>query len=89
MGIEIKVAANGRMVLPADVRKRLGLEDGGKLILDESEYGLQLTNARQRAKAAQELYRKYSRGKPQLTVDDLIEQKRTDAAIEDAKLGRL
>lgn len=89
MGIEIKVAANGRMVLPADVRKRLGLEDGGKLILDESEFGLQLTNARQRAKSAQELYKKYSRGKRQITVDELIEQKRADAALEDAKLDRL
>ena len=40
MGIEIKVAANGRMVLPADVRRRLGLENGGKLILNEGEFAV-------------------------------------------------
>jgi AbrB family looped-hinge helix DNA binding protein len=89
MGIEIKVAANGRMTLPADVRKRMGLENGGNLMLKESDLGLELTNFRQRAKKAQSLYKKYSRGKDQLTVDDLITQKRADAALEDAKLDRL
>ena len=89
MGIEINVAANGRMVLPAEVRKRLGLENGGKLVLNENEFGLELTNFRQRAKRAQALYKKYSRGNDQLTVDDLIAQKRADAALEDAKLDRL
>lgn len=89
MGIEIKVAANGRMTLPADVRKRMGLENGGNLILKESDLGLELTNFRQRAKKAQALYKKYSRGKDQFTVDDLIAQKRADAALEDAKLDRL
>ena len=89
MGIDIKVAANGRMTLPADVRKRMGLENGGNLILKESDLGLELTNFRQRAKKAQVLYKKYSRGKQQFTVDDLIAQKRADAALEDAKLDRL
>ena len=89
MGIEIKVAANGRMTLPADVRKRMGLENGGNLVLKESDLGLELTNFRQRAKRAQALYKTYSRGKDQLNVDDLIAQKRADAALEDAKLDRL
>lgn len=34
MGVQIKVAANGRIVLPADVRKQLGLEGGGTLMLN-------------------------------------------------------
>ena len=89
MGIEIKVAANGRMVLPADVRRRMGLENGGKLSLNEGEFAVELMTVRQRVAKAQALYKKYSRGKPQSTVDDLIAQKRLDAAIEDAKLDRL
>lgn len=89
MGVEIKVAANGRMVLPADVRRRLGLENGGKLTLNESEFGLELMSVQQRVAKAQALYQKYSRGKPQCTVDDLIAQKRLDAALEDTKLDRL
>ena len=89
MGIEIKVAANGRMVLPADVRRRLGLENGGKLILNEGEFAVELMTIQQRVAKAQALYQKYSRGNPQSTVDDLIAQKRLDAALEDAKLDRL
>jgi AbrB family looped-hinge helix DNA binding protein len=89
MGVEIKVAANGRMVLPADIRKRMGLENGGHLMLKESELGLELTNFRQRIKRAQALYKKYSEGKPDFTVDEFIAEKKIEAALEDAKLDRL
>lgn len=89
MGIEIKVASNGRMILPADVRKRLGLENGGKLILNEGEFGVELQSAQQRVAKAQALYQKYSKGKRQTNVDELIAQKRSDAALEDDKIGRL
>ena len=89
MSIEIKVASNGRMVLPADVRKRLGLENGGKLILNEGEFGVELRSAQQRVAKAQALYQKYSKGKRQTTVDELIAQKRGDAALEDSKIDRL
>ncbi len=88
MGIEINVAANGRMVLPAEVRKRLGLENGGKLILNESEFGLELTNFRQRVKRAQALYKKYSEGKKTTSVEEFIAMKREEAALEEAELDR-
>jgi bifunctional DNA-binding transcriptional regulator/antitoxin component of YhaV-PrlF toxin-antitoxin module len=82
MGIEIRVAANGRMVLPVDVRKRMGLENGGKLILNESEFGLQLLSVRQRVAKAQAFYEEASEGKASFTVDDFLAQKRADAALE-------
>ena len=88
MGIEIKVAANGRMTLPADVRKRMGLENGGNLVLKESDLGLELTNFRQRAKKAQTLYKKYSEGKKTVSVDEFIAMKREEAALEEAELDR-
>lgn len=88
MGIEINVAANGRMVLPADVRKRLGLENGGQLVLNESEFGLELTNFRQRAKRAQALYKKHSEGKRTISVDEFIAMRRKEAALEEAELDR-
>lgn len=82
MGIEVNVAANGRMVLPADVRKRMGLENGGRLFLHESEFGLELSSVRQRVSKAQAFYEEASKGKPSFTVDDFIAQKRSDAALE-------
>jgi AbrB family looped-hinge helix DNA binding protein len=82
MGIEIKVAANGRMVLPSEVRKRMGLENGGRLFLNESEFGLELSSVQQRVGRAQAFYEEISRGKPSFTVDDFLEHKRADAAHE-------
>jgi AbrB family looped-hinge helix DNA binding protein len=82
MGIEINVAANGRMVLPADIRKRMGLEKGGRLFLNESEYGLELSSVNQRVSKAQAFYEEISKGKPSFTVEDFLKQKRAHAARE-------
>jgi AbrB family looped-hinge helix DNA binding protein len=35
MTLQINITANGRMSLPADVRKRLGLTGGGAVYLDD------------------------------------------------------
>jgi bifunctional DNA-binding transcriptional regulator/antitoxin component of YhaV-PrlF toxin-antitoxin module len=41
---EISVDADGVLFLPAEVCARMGLENGGKLSLTESEFGLKLTH---------------------------------------------
>jgi AbrB family looped-hinge helix DNA binding protein len=82
MGVQVKVAANGRFVLPADVRKQLGIEAGDTLMLNVDEFGVTLTTAAQRVAKAQALYREYSKGKPPFTVDEFITEKRADAALE-------
>jgi AbrB family looped-hinge helix DNA binding protein len=82
MGVQVKVAANGRIVLPADVRKQLGLEGGGTLMLSVDEFGVTLTTFQQRIAKAQALYKEYSKGKPQTSVDDFIAEKRAEAALE-------
>ena len=82
MGIEVTVSPSGRLSIPADVRKRLGLERGGKLMLDVDEFGMTLSTAQQRVRRAQALYRQFAEGKPSYTVDDFLERKRADAARE-------
>lgn len=82
MGIEVTVSPSGRMSIPADVRKRLGVEKGGKLVLQETEHGLTLTNFEQRVKRAQALYREIMKGKQDFTVDEFIAEKRADATLE-------
>ena len=47
MTLQINITANGRMSLPADVRKRLGLTGGGAVYLDETEDGVVLRTASQ------------------------------------------
>jgi AbrB family looped-hinge helix DNA binding protein len=82
MGIQVKVSPSGRLSIPADVRKQLGLEKGGSLMLNVDEFGITLTNFQQRVAKAQSLYREYSKGKPRTSVDDFMAEKRADAALE-------
>lgn len=48
MGIELKIAANGRIVIPRDVRRALGVEKGGTLILDGDGHKFSLQSRTQR-----------------------------------------
>jgi AbrB family looped-hinge helix DNA binding protein len=82
MGIQVKVSPSGRLSIPADVRKQLGLEKGGSLMLNVDEFGITLTNLQQRVAKAQSLYREYSKGKSRTSVDDFIAEKRADVALE-------
>ena len=49
----LKVAPNGRMCIPAEIRERLGLKDGGTLILQEMDGGLILKTHEQRVREVQ------------------------------------
>ncbi|MGF1550691.1 MAG: AbrB/MazE/SpoVT family DNA-binding domain-containing protein [Sphingomonadaceae bacterium] len=80
--MEVTVSPSGRMSIPAAIRKRLGLERGGKLMLEQRDFGLVLTTLDQRVGHAQELYRKYSEGRKSTSVDEFIAQKRCDATME-------
>jgi AbrB family looped-hinge helix DNA binding protein len=64
MTLQINITPNGRMSLPADVRKRLGLTDGGAVYLDETEDGVVLRTANQAVARAQALAKQYTGGNP-------------------------
>jgi AbrB family looped-hinge helix DNA binding protein len=82
MSIEVKLAANGRIVIPSDVRKQLGLEDGARLFLDVDEFGIHLTRGAERARKAQTLFRRLSGDAAKDNVERFLEAKRADAAAE-------
>jgi AbrB family looped-hinge helix DNA binding protein len=69
----------GRLVIPAEVRTRLGLEAGTPLVLVESPRGVVLTTRSQ----AKSLLREQLRGMS--LVDELLADRRA-AAAADAKL---
>ncbi|WP_235981540.1 AbrB/MazE/SpoVT family DNA-binding domain-containing protein [Novosphingobium aerophilum] len=40
MTVQVTITPNGRMSLPADIRKRLGLAAGGALLVEETDDGV-------------------------------------------------
>ena len=61
MTLQINITPNGRMSLPADVRKRLGLTGGGAVYLDETEDGVVLRTAEQVVAHARALAKQYDK----------------------------
>ncbi len=85
MSAQVRIAANGRVCIPADVRARLGLKDGDMLSLDETEEGLVLRTTAQRIRRAQALYRGMMKGKPGAAVDDFLREKREETRRQEAR----
>jgi antitoxin PrlF len=83
MGVQVKVSASGSIRIPANVRRQLGLEKGGSLMLNVDEFGITLTSFQQRIAKAQAKYREYSAGKPRTSIEDFLAEKRADAALEE------
>jgi len=71
MTIQVNITPNGRMSLPADIRKRLGLTDGGAVYLDETDDGVILRTVPQIVAQAQALARRY-RDAPGSNVDAFL-----------------
>ena len=80
----VQVAENGRMNLPADVRRALGLNGAGRVILTQDENGVMLTTADHALKRIRALAAPF---KPEgrSVVDELLEDRREEASRENDK----
>jgi len=79
MSLQINITPNGRMSLPADVRKRLGLTGGGAVYLDETEDGIILRTATQSVARAQALAKQYTGDNPDASVDAFLARRREES----------
>ena len=77
----IPVAENGRMNLPADVRRRMGLNGAGRITIEEYEDRIEIRSFEQRMKRVAEIMKPYLGG-PSM-VDELIRERREEAAREE------
>jgi AbrB family looped-hinge helix DNA binding protein len=83
---EIPMQENGRVVLPASLRKALGLAKGDKVLIEAEGDRVVLTTARLRRKRAQEIARQYAQ--PGVSVvDAFLKEKRAEAARENEALS--
>ena len=79
MAVQINITPNGRMSLPADLRKRLGLHGGGVVYLDETDDGVVLRTAAQAVARAQALAKRYTDGNAEASVDAFLSRRREDS----------
>jgi AbrB family looped-hinge helix DNA binding protein len=78
----VRVAAGGRIVIPADVRQDLGLQEGEELLLFRDGDGIRITTYRDAIRRAQELFARIK--KPgESVVDELISERRVEAEREE------
>jgi AbrB family looped-hinge helix DNA binding protein len=79
MTVQVTITPNGRMSLPADIRKRLGLSGGGALLIEETADGVILRTPAQAIAHAQSLARHYTAGNPEASVDAFLARRRADS----------
>ncbi len=78
MTYQVKITANGRMSLPAELRKRLGLSGGGALLVEETADAIILRTTAQAVANAQAIVRKYTGDNPAASVDAFLANRRKD-----------
>ncbi len=79
MTLQVTVTASGRMSLPADIRKRLGLAQGGAVYVDETDDGIVLRTAAQAVARAQALAKLFTGGNPEASVDAFLARRRDES----------
>ena len=84
--ISIKTHLNqgGRIVIPADYRKALGLKPGDDVVLVLEDNEVRLVTPRQAVKRAQTLVRQYV-SKGRMLADELIQDRRQEVRVERKK----
>ena len=81
MELRTHLGKNGRIVIPAPARRALGIEPGDELILLVEDGEIRLRTAKEAARKAQDLVRRYSRPGESL-ADSLVAERREEAASE-------
>ena len=81
---DIPVQENGRMILPAELRRALGVGKGDRVVILTTRDGVELTTAQRARRRAQERFRCLV---PEgvSVVDEFLAEKRAEVAREDAR----
>ena len=78
--MDIKVAGNGRMILPASVRQAMGLRGDAKVILTIEDDQVRLSPIGHGVSRAQALYREHA--KQARTTADFLNDRKAEAAAD-------
>ena len=78
MTLQVNITPNGRMSLPVGIRKRLGLEEGGAVLVEETPDGVILRTVEQAVAKAQAIAKRYAQ-QPGASVDDFLAARHEDS----------
>lgn len=81
--LSIRVASNGRMVLPKAIRTALGLKDAGVIVVSVVDNEIRLTSMAKNIAAAQAYYREHVVNDN--STDDFLAERRKEALAENIK----
>ena len=79
MSYQVRMVANGRIGLPAALRKRLGVADGDMLVLDEIDHGLIIRTVPQSVANARAIMDKYKKNGLKTSVADFLAHRKEDS----------
>ena len=82
MTAQAKITSSGRLSIPADIRKRHGLSVGGIVVIDDTGEAIVIRSVAAGIARAQEISRRLLAGKPNVSVDDFIAERRKQALAE-------
>lgn len=77
----VKVTEGGRVVIPAELRRALGLQPGAEAVMDIADGELRIRSVSQAIERAQSLVRPYV-GQGVNLADELISERREAARLE-------
>jgi bifunctional DNA-binding transcriptional regulator/antitoxin component of YhaV-PrlF toxin-antitoxin module len=78
--IQGRVSVSGRLSLPAEFRKAVGLERGGEVVVELAGNEIRIRTVRQAAAHAQAIARRMMASAPKAGVDDFLDTRRHDEA---------
>lgn len=83
--IQMKLSEGGRVVIPSEIRKALGLKDGDTVLWDVVDGEARLTTRQARMEKARTLFQRYfPKQEGRSVVDELIAERRADSAQDNA-----
>jgi AbrB family transcriptional regulator (stage V sporulation protein T) len=84
--VRVRIAAGGRVVIPADVRQGLGVKEGDELLITRDGDGIRMTTVQQAVKEVQAFFGQFK--KPgESVVDEFLASRREEAAKEKLESG--
>lgn len=80
--VRAKVTENGRLSIPAEFRKAVGLEHGGNVVVELAGNEIRIRALDEVVARAQRITRELLSGHPDATVDGFLAERRREAKTE-------